>query len=110
MEVGVLDIDDGRAMDYYNWYDGYCGEDVHYVNSGVLMQYTGLKDKNMKEIYEGDIISLDGGEPFPIIFEDAAFKIDLFTNQCPQHIGQERAKRFIVIGNIYENPELLKTS
>jgi hypothetical protein len=76
----------------------------------ILMQYTGLKDKNGKEIYEGDILRfyLDGEEfhTSPVSFhaEMSAFVLtepvpeDMFVKEC----GYE------VIGNIYESPELLK--
>lgn len=62
-----------------------------------LMQFTGLKDKNGKEIYEGDHF----GEPaYPVEFFDGAFfhEGELLRDTCG---GME------VAGNIYENPELL---
>lgn len=73
-----------------------------------LMQFTGLKDKNGKEIYEGDIVS-DGFEKAIITwFKDecqflAFNKHELSGFNDPQVLGEWAE----VIGNIYENPELL---
>ncbi|MBP3970031.1 hypothetical protein KAF80_13390 [Bacillus sp. WL1] len=82
----------------------------------VLMQYTGLKDKNGKEIYEGDIVSRhEGGIHFQE--EPLAEHVVKWGNfgWLPFEIGEGYQKcvygeiyEFIVIGNIYENPELLK--
>jgi uncharacterized phage protein (TIGR01671 family) len=77
-------------------------------------QYTGLKDKNGKEIYEGDVISWDyeydsdyDGD-MPIVKRStgkAAIK-DIFDRERIFTARQE-GKGVEVIGNIYENPELL---
>ena len=73
----------------------------------IIQQFTGLQDKNGAYIYEGDIIQLDEiiGDVF---WDDGSFQIRLNKNQGKNHLIQERAKRFTIIGNIFENPELLK--
>jgi uncharacterized phage protein (TIGR01671 family) len=78
----------------------------------ILMQYTGIKDKNGKEIYEGDIVVESGEYVNP--FDGSSHKFSrtfevkyladgfhLFTDQVN---GEHE-----VISNIYENPELLKS-
>ena len=75
-------------------------------------QYTGLKDMNGKEIYEGDVIALDGGGElynFSVEFEDGCFGIR--TNgkdfaELKYYIDMSFVEAEI-IGNIYENPELM---
>ena len=81
----------------------------------VLMQYTGLKDKNGTEIYEGDILSTDLSRPYLIVeFRNGAFML-----QC-QDSGKsyydyfgtygenlEFVEYHEVIGNIYEHPQLI---
>jgi len=67
-----------------------------------FMISTGLHDKNGKEIWEGDVVTIHDGRNEVIIWEDAGFRMEDGTIFC-----QDRAKRWEVIGNIYENPELL---
>ena len=69
-----------------------------------IMQYTGLKDKNGKEIYEGDIAKyyslIQGGEILgQVHYENGSFLI----GEC--YVANKRVE---IVGNIYENSELLK--
>lgn len=80
----------------------------------VIMQSTGLNDKNGKEIYEGDICIDHGGIPCigEIKYDEdfAGFFFYLKYEDVP-FIEQESIYDFVdieVIGNIYENPELLE--
>ncbi len=81
----------------------------------VLMQYTGLKDKNGKEIYEGDIIETEnslGVHKFAVEYND-----DKAGYFCPHWVDDEYEttlgqlpNHIEIIGNIFENPELLKSN
>lgn len=88
-------------------------------SEAILMQYTGLKDKNGKEIYEGDIVRtvmLDCQVLFgiPIIDDNEGYSDNQIAGFYLRGIVHEdRRERHMdgieeVIGNIYENPELLK--
>ena len=68
-----------------------------------LMQFTGLKDKNGKEIYEGDIFK-KSNYFYQVVFEDGMFGV--WTKNYGWKV-LTKFKFIEVIGNIYENPELL---
>jgi uncharacterized phage protein (TIGR01671 family) len=106
----------------YELYDDY--EDFEYkdvTDKIELMQYTGLHDKNGKEIYEGDIVLLTcynyeepvfGGK-FKVIYDDINgmwLLVDLENKDKGFAFGEIRSyykAEFEVIGNEYDNPELL---
>lgn len=75
-----------------------------------LMQYTGLKDKQGKEIYEGDIVkhSIYQAGPFKVIYTPDNTGYDLTNGITSMHLGRLCEPDLEVIGNIYENPELIK--
>ena len=75
-----------------------------------VIQYTGLKDKNSKEIYEGDIIKYDFNNlNYRIEFINAEFIARRFYENIEDLYPTEFdfGKECEVLGNIYENPELL---
>ena len=88
-------------------------EDGQY-DSETLGQYTGLKDKHGKEIYESDILSYDGKAPIGYVrYCDKEFLYWVCYEHYNIHFTLADVVsqgNFEVIGNIYENPELLEVS
>ena len=109
----TLEFDEGKL----EWVviGDYCDGDGRYLDKDemALMQYTGLKDKNGKEIYEGDICHINDypdkygmyGEYGVVMFKSPCFGMELTDTKRFVSIDEEEIE---VIGNIYENPELLK--
>ncbi|OTW87485.1 hypothetical protein BK702_13070 [Bacillus thuringiensis serovar cameroun] len=91
--------------DFADFMKGAHVEDAYYSR---LMQYTGLKDKDGKEIYEGDVILvIEWNRKYNVVFERGMFKASGNTtfSLVTATNGELSCQ---VIGNIYENPELLK--
>lgn len=87
--------------------DGEFGEgDYSIGENGILMQFTGLKDKNGKEIYEGDVLDNYGGK-YNSIVEWNAGEDDECRNYIAGFWLNYEPGDLEVIGNIYENPELI---
>lgn len=83
------------------------------VSECVLMQSTGLKDKNGVEIFEGDILKNRRYSGIRVLFEKGAFKVRYKRSKVcivTQDLSSllEKYESTIIIGNIYENLELLE--
>lgn len=137
----------GKGVDV-NWKDayiiipqidgtvGWCGVDEIEVDPTTICQYTGLKDKNEKKIFEGDIVEFEShgymtitkkGE---VVFYEGGYHIKWIDERHKTHgfcyekyhrIGEvgkwqdmgasgEITYTYEVIGNIYDNSELLETT
>lgn len=104
-------FDENRAS-YYNLQCGDGGastteEDCDGYGFSPLMQYTGLKDKNGKEIYEGDILitkDIEGGKYKTFVTHENG----MFLSGEESLYDDVFLFEAEVVGNIYENPELLK--
>lgn len=85
----------------------------------IFMQCTGLKDKNDKLIYEGDIVKNNQNSLYSVEFEEFEHQTKFCLKRVEnpdyyphistwQGIGYKDQKNYEVIGNIYENKELLQ--
>jgi len=116
--VGYIDIVNKNVQiatvdEFGNCYAVY----VRNVKDVILMQYTGLKDNNETEIYEGDIIANQDRNDetwhvshHKVVWHDTGF-MGKQIYSSGSYIGlqywTEGKNGYVVIGNIYENPELL---
>lgn len=117
VNVEGLEFVDGKLYNIRCKVDGL----MHfYLGLYVLMQSTGAKDKNGAEIFEGDIIEHRYNSPLSGELVVHRFQVvwdEIYSRFCTIGIGLRHgvdlsisacSRHFEVIGNIYENPELLE--
>jgi uncharacterized phage protein (TIGR01671 family) len=106
-------------VDEIHWFNGeldIIGDYITFVRKAdeiELMQSTGLKDKNGKEIFEGDIVDYKGREAVVKWHGSYASFIYRFVDGLLERVSEWDPLflayyNFEVMGNIYENPELLE--
>lgn len=95
-------------------YDGISFDEVP-ASDFILMQSTGLFDKNGEEIFEGDVVKIpddydtfghNAGEILKVAFDSGCFRLKR-PNSKGRGFYFEDDNTVTIIGNIYENPELL---
>ena len=111
----IKEVDEIREVEYINFWEKkisyphkFCKE--YYLNADFdeieLMEYTGLKDMKGKEIYEGDILfETFREEYFKVVFENGSFRAEVDEYSLDL---EDYANICEVVGNIYENAELME--
>ena len=110
---GEEDTQDCNIYQIVN-YDGV----AFYINPETIGQYTGLKDKNGKKIYEGDIVEVNNEVIAKVIWDNGYLGFFLYANEENSIDTFENGEQPLydyegsieVIGNIYDNPELIDKS
>lgn len=108
-KIGQITLEEGTWNFEPNDRD-FIGMSIPYQPSFVLMQYTGIHDKNGKEIYEGDIVEITKEcvcEKGIIVFKNGCFFIKVKENLLALYNCEFNNYKVKKIGNIYDNPEML---
>lgn len=115
MSLTGMMSDGKKLLEFLEYNQDWHGARVRFTNSLIpvydceIMQYSGLKDCNGKEIYEGDILRIgEIGTPekiAPVSFENGCFYT--MMNNSKYRLGGWENKALYVIGNIFQTPELI---
>lgn len=119
----------GRHRIYLKPFDDATTNTFFFILSKTVGQFTGLLDKNGKEVYEGDVLNIDeihssfGKNKWIVFYDDSAFQVkptktigrvslvkfmyDAYEYDVIKHI-EDISELLSVIGNIYDNPELIQ--
>lgn len=92
--------------------DGNTDTDEDYVIPDTIGQFTGKYDKNKRKVYEGDIVLQQGyngrKEKMVVRFENGAFIVGYHSGSSTRKKPMLISDKCEVIGNIHDNPELIK--
>ena len=108
--VIMIDFEEGEALIELELDDGSKARHFDDLANIYLMQNTGIKDIHGNDIYEGDILSVDeyyqhsnGGQEYEVVEWN-----ELYTGFFPLSNDYVRPSELIVIGNIYDNRDLIQ--
>lgn len=108
--VIVIDFEEGEVLIELELDDGSKARHFDDLDNIHLMQNTGIKDIHGNDIYEGDILSVDehyqhsnGGQEYEVVEWN-----ELYTGFFPLSNDYVRPSELIVIGNIYDNGDLIQ--
>ena len=110
-----MELPEKQLSEDIDYWDGVKGSVLGVINSylkdddRVFMQYTGLKDKNGKEIYEGDILVRLYGVKWIVDFTNSGYRAIPHNVDTGLYLTADEFLDCEIIGNIYENSELLKS-
>lgn len=101
----TYDEEKALIITYFPYDPDYVWEDVDPATVG---EYTGMKDKNGKEIYEDDILLDESGAYAVVYYSMGSFCVDFGEGFDLQYFTDSIHEICYVAGNIHDNPELLK--
>lgn len=77
---------------------------IEFMRKFKFLQYTGLKDKNAEEIYEGDLLEDEEKQLWEVSFDNGGYRVTNVFMPGSRFIGAD----LIIVGNIYEDKDLLE--
>ena len=113
----LLTYEDGRARIIPSHTDIFCYEKddsiiqtvAYPVDPATVGQYVGMPDKNRTKIFDGDLLKYTRGEddaPYRVFWDNFGWYIQC-ESRMPDRLSGSQPENWEIIGNIYDNPELL---
>lgn len=102
---GSLGVIDTGLCAIYHCFE-FNDDEMQLVDNDTVGQFTGLTDKNGKKIFEGDIVKYKNNSPCKIDYIDSQFV--MMWKNFYRNFERVYDDEIEVIGNIYDNPELLE--